>query len=249
MEPTTKLTKFFSSEVKSVNDQEKTVVAVVSTKKTDRDGDIILPEAFKSRLKVYKDHPVFLSSHKYGSLMAQIGEAVNVKITDAGLEATFKYYVGKGNPEADWAFELAKEGIAAFSVGFIGHDWEPIEDKDSKMIVGRTFTDVELIEISQVVVPSNRGALQMGRAAAAVEVQMMEAVEKSFASGKLTEKAAEKKAEEKQVSEQKTDDGTSAHYTEKILGDGSDPSKPTPDDILLAIRGGFTSVKLNSRRK
>lgn len=244
MEPTTKLTKIFSSEVKSVNEQNQTVVAVVSTKKTDRDGDIILPEAFKSRLKVYKDHPVFLSSHKYGSLLSQIGEAESVKITEAGLEATFKYYVGKGNPEADWAFELAKQGIAAFSVGFIGHDWEPIEDKDSKMIVGRTFTDVELIEISQVVVPSNRGALQMGRAAAAVEIEMMEAVEKSFASGKLTEKVAEK-----QVSAQKTDEKSDSHYTEKVLGDGGEPSNPTPDDILLAIRGGFTSVKLNSRRK
>lgn len=245
MEPTTKLTKVFASEVKSVNENEKTVVAVVSTKKTDRDGDIILPEAFKSRLKLYKDHPVFLSSHRYGSLMSQIGEAVKVSITEAGLEATFKYYTGKGNPEADWAFELAKQGIAAFSVGFIGHDWEPIEDKESRMIVGRTFTDVELIEISQVVVPSNRGALQMGRSVAAVEMEMMETVEKGFASGKLTEVVAEKK----QVSEKKTVEETEQHYTEKILGAGGEPSNPTPDEILSAIRLGFTSVKLNTRRK
>lgn len=243
MEPTTKITKFFASEVKSVNEQEMTVLAVVSTKKTDRDGDIILPEAFKSRLKLYKDHPVFLSSHKYGSLMSQIGEAVSVKITDAGLEATFKYYVGKGNPEADWAFELAKQGIAAFSVGFIGHDWEPIEDKESKIITGRTFTDVELIEISQVVVPSNRGALQMGRSAAQAEVEIMEAVEKGFASGKLKERA-----EEKSQVKEKTTEEPSGHYTEKILGDGGETSKPTPDEILSAIRLGFTSVKLQHRR-
>jgi len=273
MEPTKKLTKFYSCEIKAVNENEKTVVAVVSTKKVDRDGDVILPDAFKARLKTYKDHPVFLSSHKYGSLLSQIGEAVKVSITDAGLEATFKYYVGQGNPEADWAWTLAKNGIAAFSVGFIGHEWEPITDKDSQFITGRTFTDVELLEISQVTVPSNRGALQLSRAAAEVETGIMEAVSKAFEEKKFEEqeqvvelcKCGVDKIRpilkernlctecKKSVSDddlktilekaKAAEHGAVEHYSETILGAGGKSSNPTPDEILSAIRQGFAPVK------
>lgn len=158
-----KIIKFYKTEIKSVDSDSMTVEAVVSTKNVDRDGDIVTPKAFEKRIKTYKQHPVLLSSHNYGDLLKQIGEAVKVKVTDSGLEATFKYYAGMGNQEADWAWVLAQKGIASFSIGFIGHEFEYIKQKDgeSEFITGRKFTDVELLEISQVVVPSNRQALQM----------------------------------------------------------------------------------------
>jgi HK97 family phage prohead protease len=158
-----KIIKFYKTEIKSVDSDSMTVEAVVSTKSVDRDGDIVTPQAFEKRIKTYKAHPVLLSSHNYGDLLKQIGEAVKVKVTDSGLEATFKYYAGMGNAEADWAWVLAQKGIASFSIGFIGHEFDYIRQKDgeAEMITGRKFTDVELLEISQVVVPSNRQALQM----------------------------------------------------------------------------------------
>ena len=158
-----KIIKFYKTEIKTVDSDSMTVEAVVSTKNVDRDGDIVTPKAFEKRLKTYKQHPVLLSSHNYGDLLKQIGEAVKVKVTDSGLEATFKYYAGMGNAEADWAWVLAQKGIASFSIGFIGHEFDYIRQKDgeAEMITGRKFTDVELLEISQVVVPSNRQALQM----------------------------------------------------------------------------------------
>lgn len=237
MDDTKKITKFFASEVKSVDDKEFTVTAVVSTKKEDRDGDVILPEAFKGRMKHYKDHPVFLANHRY-DVQSIIGEAKTVKITDAGLEATFKYYVGQGNPTADWAFNLAKNGIAAFSVGFIGHGWEPIVDKENNYVTGRTFTDVELIEISQVAVPSNRGALQMSRQAAIAELEVLEAVAKGFQEGKIAEVVVEPK-KQVQSEKAKADEPESGHYSETILGAGEKSSKLTPDEIVNAIRQGF----------
>jgi len=246
MEQPKKITKFFASEIKNVNENDQTVIAIVSTKKVDRDGDVINPDAFKTRLKHYKEHPVFLVNHRY-DVQSIIGEAKSVKITENGLEATFKYFVGQGNPAADWAFNLAKNGIAAFSVGFIGHAYEPIVDKESKMTVGRTFTDVELIEISQVAVPSNRGALQIGRAAAMAELEVMEAVAKGFDDGTLPEQTVapvEKPKEEvapaaEVPAEEKVSVEADKHYSQEVLGDGVKNAQISSDEILKAIRAGF----------
>jgi len=199
MDKKQKFVKFFSTEVKSVDVDKMTVHAIVSTKKRDRDGDIVMPEAFKKRLKVYKEHPVLLSSHFYYDLKSQIGEAQKVEISDDGLEVVFKYYAGEGNDQADWAFNLAQKGIAAFSIGFMGWGFEWIKEKDSEgveRVTGRKYTDVELLEISQVLVPSNRGALQSGRSYLAAEAEVFELAAKAFDKGDLVEreiKEAEKK--------------------------------------------------------
>ena len=67
------------------------------------------------------------------------------------------YYVNDGNQEADWAYKLAKRGMAAFSVGFQPIEYETAQkDGDPKI----TYTDSELLEISQVVVPCDRNAIQ-----------------------------------------------------------------------------------------
>lgn len=159
-----KTLKTYRGVIKAVDVESHTVEVLVSTNSIDRHLEIVLPEAFKKRLKEYKDHPILLSSHDYWDLMKQIGEAVSVKITDEGLVAKFKYYVGKGNPEADWAFMLASEGVAAYSVGFIAHEWEDVQLSTEEWLARkkarRIYKDVELIEISQVLVPSNRDAVQ-----------------------------------------------------------------------------------------
>jgi HK97 family phage prohead protease len=181
-----KILKVFRAEVKSVNEEDFSVVALVSTKSIDRDGESILPEAFKKRLKIYKDHPVLLSSHRYDKLTQQIGMAEAVKVTDEGLEAKFKYFVGQGNQEADWGFNLVKNGVGAYSVGFIAHAWEdqPInEDTKAGKKPYRVYTDVELIEVSQVLIPSNRDALSNSLSAEGVdpiEKEMCELAIKSF---------------------------------------------------------------------
>jgi hypothetical protein len=70
---------------------------------------------------------------------------------------TPKYYINDGNEEADWAYKLAKRGMAAFSVGFKPYEFETAK-KDGDPAV--TYTDSELFEISQVVVPCDREAIQ-----------------------------------------------------------------------------------------
>lgn len=159
-----KITKTFVSEIKGIDEKSFTVDAVISDETIDRYGEIISIDAWKKRLKRYKEHAVLLSSHRYDKLTNQIGEATKVSTEDGKLVAKFKYYVGEGNEEADWGWKLAsKFGKAAYSVGFLPYDYEEGEwDEDTKKgkKARRTYTDVELVEVSQVLVPANPSALQ-----------------------------------------------------------------------------------------
>lgn len=149
--------KTFNAKIKSIDEKNYIVEALISNETKDRDGEIILRTAWITGLADYLKHPILLSSHKYEKLTNQIGKAIDVRISDEGLVAKFQYFVGEGNAEADWAFNLASKEIAAYSVGFIGRDW--IEG-DWEKEIGRIFTDVLLLEVSQVLIPSNPDALQ-----------------------------------------------------------------------------------------
>ena len=159
--------KVFRAEIKSVDTKNKTVEAVVSTQTTDRMKEVVLASAWKKRLNNYLNHPVLLSSHNYSDLSSQIGVAEEVKIKGDKVIAKFKYFVGEGNPEADWAFKLASKGIAAYSVGFIPYQYTT-DGAEIEKLLGSTdksnmptlvYKDVELLEISQVLVPANPSAL------------------------------------------------------------------------------------------
>lgn len=236
-----KIVKIFGSVIKEISEKDYTITAVVSTNKVDRYGDIVEPESFKKRLKLYKAHPVLLSSHDYYRLTSQIGEATKVTVTDEGLEMQFKYYVGQGNPEADWGWVLAQNKIAAFSIGFMSHEYEWIKEKDkesgNEYIVGRRFKDIELLEVSQVLVPANRQALQETTSYREVAGQLAEMAVKAFNSGDIKEVAApEAKADNcactqipvtvkdgKCIACGKTyiaKDNEEAHYSETILDGG-----------------------------
>lgn len=154
----------------------------------DRDEEVIQPTAFEKTLPIFMKRPVLLSSHNYGSLTNQIGEFVDLKIKGKGLYAKPKYYINEGNPEADWAYKLAQHNMAAFSVGFIPKKAdEGKSDKDPR----RTYTEVELLEISQVTVPSNRDAIQGLKAkAVGVEAALLDEVLESD----LLEKSPEEKS-------------------------------------------------------
>ena len=116
----TPISKQFRAVVKEINKDTFTAVVVVSTNSVDRDGDIVEPKSIINRLQSYKNQPVLLSSHRTDNLMRQIGKAVRgPEVIGNSIEVEFQWFVGDGNPEADWGFKLAQKGIAAFSIGFI----------------------------------------------------------------------------------------------------------------------------------
>ena len=173
-----KLTKVYRAEIKAIDAEKFTVEAIVSANTVDRQGEIVTPKAIGQRIDEYKKHPVLLSSHRYDDLMKQIGKAEEITIGTKNVTVRFKYFVGQGNPEADWAFKLAQNGIAAYSIGFMAHAWE---DKSGEAGIWREYSDVELVEISQVLVPANREALASRRSSECeVEKELVEMAVKSF---------------------------------------------------------------------
>jgi len=151
--------KTFRPEIKAVNSEDGTIDMLIpmSTASVDRDGESIDPLGWRKSLPAFRKRPVLLSSHNYGDLRKQIGEFTQVKVSEDGLFAKPRYYINEGNEEADWAFKLASKGMAAYSVGFLPKAWT---DGDGEKTPSRTYTEQELLEISHVVVPSNRDAIQ-----------------------------------------------------------------------------------------
>ena len=109
--------KVFRPELKVIDEERGAVLATMSDESKDRDGDVIRAAGWN--LDDFLAHPVLLSSHNYGSLMHQIGDWTDVQRDGEKLRGEAVYIVGRGNPEADWGFELVRRGKAAYSVGFM----------------------------------------------------------------------------------------------------------------------------------
>ena len=150
--------KVFRPEIKVLDAKAGRIEAVVSTEAVDRDGDVIRQAGWQ--LDDFYQHPILLSSHDYRSLRSQIGEWEDMGVNGKTLRGVARYYIGEGNPEADWAFNLAAKNRAAFSVGFIPLEYTERETKDS-LFGSYEFTKQTLLEVSHVTVPANPEALQL----------------------------------------------------------------------------------------
>jgi predicted RNA-binding Zn-ribbon protein involved in translation (DUF1610 family) len=155
----------FRTEVKAVDEKEGTIDMLIpmSTGSTDRHGEAIDPMGWKNSLPAFQKRAILVSSHTYNDLRKQIGELTNMKVVKRGLLAKPKYYINQGNDEADWGFKLASKGMAAYSVGFIPVKWTDDDKADGRKKPKRTYTEQELLEISHVILPSNRDTAQQMR--------------------------------------------------------------------------------------
>ena len=143
--------------LKLLDEKAGLISAVVSTEDVDRDGDIVRQGGWD--LAHFSAHPILLSSHNYRGLTNQIGEWTSMKVEGTELVGEAKYYIRDGNEEADWGFKLAKRGRAAFSVGFVP-DMSKAKQIEANGNISYEFQGQELLEVSQVTVPSNPQALQ-----------------------------------------------------------------------------------------
>jgi len=177
--PANKKIKYFKAKVRSIDPTKYTAEVVISSEVLDRHGERVLASSFKKTIKSFMEHPVLLSSHAYRGLMNQIGEFEKIKIEGNEVVARPKWYVGEGNPEADWGWKLAEKGIAAFSIGFIPVSYVEHNDEESKKHDGSRcdYTEIELLETSQVLIPANPSALQRSFDSGVVSKEMEEEIQ------------------------------------------------------------------------
>jgi hypothetical protein len=159
-----KIIKYFRAQVKSVDKEKHTAEVVISDETLDRYKERVMVQSFNGTIKDFMKHPVLLSSHAYRGLLNQIGifEEVHVDEESKQVVATPKWFAGEGNPEADWGWKLAEKGLAAFSIGFIPKKYKSYDEEERESAGGscRDYTEIELLEASQVLVPANPAALQ-----------------------------------------------------------------------------------------
>lgn len=167
---------FTRAQVKGIDEQARTVTAIVSTANVDRYEEIIEPEAYRKHLAAFMMNPVMLAGHAHSTADGRpsvIGHWKDVRITKEGLIGTAQF---SRTPLGEEWWQLYLDGsMRAFSVGFIASKWEMRDMKtpggESRRL--RVFTEVELLEISAVAIPANREALVLaasamtGRAASA----------------------------------------------------------------------------------
>ncbi len=165
--PSNVITKTFRCIVKSVDEATGIIDMLIplSTPSEDRTfgangGEVIKVGAFDKWLPQFRKRAVLVADHTYTDIRKQIGEFVDLVATPGGLFGKPKYYIGQGNAEADWAFNIASKGMAAYSVSFIPYDFIRGKSADDPPI---TYTECELVEISHVVVPMNRDTIQERR--------------------------------------------------------------------------------------
>ena len=123
-------------------------------------GEVIAAGAFDKWLPQFRKRAVLVADHNYGDIRKQIGEFIELVSTPGGLFGKPKYYIGQGNAEADWAFNIASKGMAAYSVSFIPFNFIRGKSADDPIM---TYTECEPIEISHVVIPMNRDTIQAQR--------------------------------------------------------------------------------------
>jgi HK97 family phage prohead protease len=160
---TTKL--YFPGRIKQAGEGRR-FDGYASTASLDRDGEIILPTAFEKSIEAYMTAPVIIACHQMFTPDATptiIGKVVDYRIDQKGLWIEFEL------AETDLAeqyYKLAKGGfLSGMSIGFMPKSWEDTRSADGSL-GPRVYTEVELVEISLVAIPSNRDALiaQRGKA-------------------------------------------------------------------------------------
>jgi HK97 family phage prohead protease len=147
-------------EIKEINEEERSFLAVASTEDLDRDNDRIMSAGWD--LDNFLKNPVVTWAHKYSD--PPVARATEVKVENGRLMFRPKFATKDDYDFADTIYRLYKGGyLRSFSVGFMPKRFE-IVDRGNKGQRGYDFLEQELWEISACTVPSNPNALVAAKA-------------------------------------------------------------------------------------
>lgn len=146
------VTRAYSTfEIKSINEEQRSIVGMASTPSTDRMGDIVEPAGAQFKL------PIALLWHH--DRKQPIGHVTAAKIGKNGIEITAKMPIvkeaGKLKDRLDEAWQSIKSRLVrGLSIGFAPIESKAIVSKDGKA-GGQHYTLWDWIELSCVTIPAN----------------------------------------------------------------------------------------------
>jgi len=144
----------------AINEEERSILAVISSDQLDRDKEIVASDAIAKAMKGFAANPVALACHQHRlesgkspvvgrwdtDTFKQSAHSSQMKIIFASTELAEEYW------------QLYKGGfMRAFSIGFSALKWH--QESDNQNGLHYIIDEIELYEISCVPVGSNRQAL------------------------------------------------------------------------------------------
>lgn len=179
-----------SIDVRDIDEEKKTCKYLLSPSKTvDRHDTIFLASAWENRLDAFLANPCFIWNHEIwtGTPLHLLGNCDEVWVEpEEGLLIVVRYAVEQ-NPWARMCWELVRGGfLRAVSHRFRAYSWvcdhypddvkSGLPDYAKAALEGgdcyAVFTDVELLEASQVLVGSNREALKRALQEGAIDPEL-----------------------------------------------------------------------------
>jgi HK97 family phage prohead protease len=146
-----KIQKLFNIEVKSIDDETRTVDFVFSDNSVDRYGEIVDQASWD--VKAYQKNPVILWGHDPSKAENVIGSGSNIRLNQDGKSIITAQF--DDDDHASLIFNKIKKGILrTVSAGFIPHSFEMEDDTP-------VLKDNELLEVSVVAIPANPNALAL----------------------------------------------------------------------------------------
>jgi HK97 family phage prohead protease len=141
--------------IESLDDNEKSFIAIASTEDEDRDKDIIRQDGWD--LKNFKKNPMVPWSHNYWGI--PVAKSLRTWVDKTTKKLMFKPKFDADDDDSIKVFNKYKNGfLTSFSVGFRGIEYES-RDNEDPWWGGKEFTKQELLEISGVTVPANPNAV------------------------------------------------------------------------------------------
>lgn len=182
-------------QIRDVNKDKRRIEFVASDETVDRYSSKLMVDGWD--FKNFKNNPIFLFGHSYGSPAAVIGRVNKVRKDVAAKELGISVdFVPRDiNPLAEMVFQMYAANppfLNAVSVGFIPYDWEDVqmdwekykeEQKKGKPPLIRTYTKMELLEVSAVILPANPNALMDQAKAAGLDAASLMAARSCLSEG------------------------------------------------------------------
>lgn len=230
--------KSIYSPVETIDLENRTIDVLITSNSIDRDREIVERGALDERLSIYQQHPIVLADHKAGDLDYIIGETLKLYDTAEGKRAVIKYMIG--HKRAEFAWYIASEmKLAAFSIAFFPLEW--VEGDGKEFYV--KYTKAELLEVSQVLLPSFRGAIQDDRKLSA-DLGFVKAAKAYYGEKEVEEVLNEILEPKKEKKEKETKSGILAKIKqnyddlERLLSEEEEPLSP-----LKRLSASFKNLK------